>query len=953
MLRVKIVVICFLAFGFQAAFGQTGKVSGKVIDANTGEELIGASVYLKSKPTIGVTTDLDGRFLIENAPVGKDTLVVSYISYLEYKQAITITAGKTLEIAVALSDNIKELGDVIIQAERNQGTMNSLYIEQKKSAFSGNGITADAIKKTPDNNSGDALKRVSGATIQGGKFAIIRGLNERYNLAMINGSPLPSTEPEKRAFSLDLVPANMLEQLVVVKSATPEYPGDWSGGVILIKTKEVPEDPFFNISVGGGYNSLTTFKPYMMTEKMKGDWIGMGNKTRALPNDFPTTDQIFHFKNTDKGQLATSAKLLPNNFGFNKVSALPNGKLNLSGGRNFKIGKNDRLGVVFSGIYSNSRSYRPVDRNWWTTDGIRALGYHDSTYSNDVRLGGLLNLTYKIGQKSKISFKNIYNHNAQDLFTLRHGKRDAEGNYLQSYSYQYTYNRVLYSQVSGEHVFRVPDGKKEKRPKIDFASSTLSWQAGYGTTERDMPDYRNIEYVRQDSASPFRLKIIPQNGSEDVSRLFLRLQEDTKGASFKWETPYEFSPMWKGTIKVGFNHQFRNRYFHGRFISYSRPSVRFDYNILQLPVDQVFSESSFFYSKTGQNGLLVDEITRPYHSYFAQSNLNAGFIQLETRYGLKHRLIYGARYESYRQVLQSKDQKGNDVRIDTTWNNLLPSFNYIYEASEKTQFRASYFRSVSRPDFRELAPFAFIDFQTFSILKGNPNLQVTTVDNAEIRYDIYAKPGEVYSFSLFYKRFKNPIELLLDNSITIGAIGRTYTNLPYANSYGFEFDFRKSLDFIDSMTGTKGFGQFTLNGNFSYIKSVIDLQGNPNTFNPKRPMQGQSPYILNFGVQWESKNSKWMASGMVNRYGERIYNVGTSTLPDIYEKARTVIDMQISRKLAKDRLELKASIQDLLAQKLIFFFDYDSNKKYNAEKDWIVYQYKMPRTVGFSVSYKF
>lgn len=957
MLKRKFILVLALLSVALTVQAQTGSISGKVIDAKTGEEITGATVYLKGKMHLGTMSDFEGRFLMENIPYGSDTLVVSVMSMANFIKPVTINSTTTLVIDVALVESITEIETVVFTGKVKPKTIASVYLEQKKLAYSINGIAGDAFKEIPVSNSGEALKLVSGATIQGGKFAIIRGLNERYNLAMINSSPLPSTEPEKRAFSLDLFPSNMLDQLLIVKSGSPEFPGDWAGGIILLRTKDVPEDSFFTIGMSSSINSLTTFKPFQQTEKLEYDWIGMGNKARELPDGFPSTQDIFTAKNTNRAQLADYAKMLPNRYAFSETSALPNASVNVSGGKSYKLGKSDknRLGVIFSALYGNSRAFKPAERYWWTTNGMRALRYTDSTYESDTRLGAMLNFTFKLGKKSTFSLKNTYNHNGEDQFTKRSGARDAEGTFLRSFSYQYTYNRMFYTQLSGEHVFSPSTEKKKDRPVFDFASSTLNWEASYGNTLRNMPDYRNVEYQSQDPAEePFRLKLLPQNGSEDVSRLFTSLNEDIKGLSIKLETPYEFNPMWSGSIKAGYVHQFKNRYFNGRFLSYSRPSTGFKFDLLQLPVGVLFDPSSFFYNGSGgPNGILMDEITRPYHSYFAQASLNAGFVQIETKYGLKHRLIYGARMESYHQVLESKGQNGEDIRIDTIWKNVLPSVNYVYELNDKTNIRASYFRSLSRPDFRELAPFSFLDFQTFSILKGNPDLKLTTIDNAEIRYEVYPKPSEVYSISVFYKRFENPIELLLDNSITLGAIGRLYANLPLANSFGIELDFRKKLSFIDSMTHASFFSQLTVYGNLTYIKSTIDLQGQTNTFNAKRPMQGQSPYIVNIGLQWDSKNDKWTASALVNRYGERIYNVGTATLPDIYEKARTVVDMQLSRKLAKDRLEVKISLQDLLAQDLLYFFDYDSNKKYGVTEDRVVYQYKMPRTIGFGASYKF
>ncbi|MHB1277380.1 MAG: carboxypeptidase-like regulatory domain-containing protein, partial [Bacteroidia bacterium] len=629
MLKLKFMLVLVLLSAVLTVHAQTGKISGKVVDAATGEEITGAAVYLKGKMHLGTMTDFEGRFLIENIPFGSDTLVVSVLSMANFILPVDINSTTTLVIDVSLVESITEIETVVFKAKVDQKKMVGLYLEQKKLSYSINGLTSDAMKQIPLSNSGEALKLVSGATLQGGKFAIIRGLNERYNLAMINNSPLPSTEPEKRAFSLDLFPANMLDQLLIVKSATPEFPGDWAGGIILIRTKDVPDSPFFSVGMGTSYNSLTTFKPFQQTEKLKYDWLGLGSKARELPNGFPATQDIFAAKNTNRALLADYAKMLPNHYAFSETNALPNASLNVSGGRNYKIGKENKLGVIFSTLYGNSRSFKPAERFWWTTNRMRALHYTDSTYESDTRLGAMLNFTFKLGKNATFSLKNTYNHNGEDQFTKRSGARDAEGTFLQSFSYLYTYNRMFYTQLSGEHVFSNTTEKKKDRPVFDFASSTLNWEASYGNTLRNMPDYRNVEYQSQDPAEePFRLKLLPQNGSEDVSRLFTHLNEDIKGLSLKLETPYEFNPMWSGSVKVGYNHQFKNRYFSGRFLSYSRPSTGFKFDLLQLPVGELFDASSFYYNgSSGPNGILMDEITRPYHSYFAQASLNAGFIQ--------------------------------------------------------------------------------------------------------------------------------------------------------------------------------------------------------------------------------------------------------------------------------------------------------------------------------------
>lgn len=942
-MKIKLLsLICASLFiGFTIpAIAQTGKISGKVIDAKDGYEVIGASVILKGT-TIGTTTDIEGRFLIDNIKEGNYILVFSYISYQSKEVPVTVTAGKTAVINTSLSENVAELGEVVISAEMRRESVNSRLVEQKNAKVIGNGISAEELKIAPVSNSGDALKKVSGATIQGGKFAVIRGLNERYNTAMINGAILPSTEPEKKAFAFDLFPANMIDNLTIIKSATPDLPGDFAGGLIQIITRDVPDDRFINLSLSTAYNSLTTGKDYLYYQGGKLDWLGVDDGTRALPDNFPSSSEVLEIKNDanisraerDRKIIALGRSIQEktNNYETLNRTASPYSSIQFSAGNSIKIKGNNkkRLGVIGSGYYSNKLTFQEIDRAWFGANGDPYFEYTDSLFEQNITLGGLLNFSLKLGDKLKINFKNSFNQTTENSHTLREGLNFAEGTSRQAAAYFFVTNRLALSQLSAEHY-------------LSSSKIKINWDVSYGRTSRDMPDYKNIEYREGELG-------IAGSANENTAKLYSLLDETILGAGYNVQVPYKFLKN-VSYLKFGGMHTIKDREFSARLMGFtSVSSSLFNNSLRTLPREVVFNPENF---SDDRRGFTIDDITNPSHRYEANSSLHAFFVMTEQKLTNRLKAIYGVRYESYLQELVSANRNDEAVNISTPFNNILPSLNLIYEVNAKSNFRLSASQTVSRPELRELAPFSFFDFNTFSSLEGNPNLKITQIQNYELRYEFYPGSGEVMSLSIFDKRFTNPVELILAADLTLGVIRRSFTNLPSANALGIEFDFRKKLTFLGS-----AFEHVVLFGNAALIGSTIDLKGDTviesNTFNIDRPMQGQSPYILNFGLSYEIPKINSYVSLSYNRFGERIYNVGTKNVPDIYEKARNVIDFQISKKFIQNKLEVQASVSDILANDLIFFADFTKSKKYDEEKDGVIFKYKMPRIVGFKASYKF
>ena len=920
-MKVKIGLFLGLClFQLQMLSAATGKIAGTVVDSKTGEALLGVAVQIEGT-NIGAATDFEGKFLINQAPEGTHVLVFSYVSYQKKKVTnIKVKANEITAIQISLEESAQGLNEVVITGELRKETHNALLIQQRNATAIGNGVSADMIKQTPDKNTGEAMKRISGTTIQQGKFAIIRGLNDRYNAAMINGSPLPSTEPERRAFSFDLIPSNMLDQIVVVKTATPDLPGDFAGGVIRITTKEAPIKPFFNVQISSEVNSITTGRDFRQNQGSPTDKFGFDNGVRSLPDAFPTTTDLRTGSNLQQiNKEIEAGKLINNNYAILNQTAMPNFGLQISGGKNYKVSKKSELGVVFSTSYSQSRSFQEVRRSWADFAKNTQFNYIDSLYEESAKIGGLLNVSYKFGS-NRISFKNTVNVNSEDQTTLRVGPSQAEGIYKKGYSYVFTQNRMLLNQLNGEHSF---NSNKLK----------LNWELSRAGINRNMPDYKNVEY-RGDNPDNVALGV-GFTANENAARLFTNLDERLYSAATSISLPVDRHS--KHNLKMGVFYQYKERDFDGRMLGFAKARTSgFDESLRSLPIDKVFS-----YDNMSLTGFRLNDITSPYHKYQASSNVKAGYFMMESKIGARLKAIYGMRYESYNQTMVSATRNNEAVNVNTTFNDFLPSLNLVYALNSTSNLRFSASKTVSRPELRELAPFSFYDFSTASSSEGNPNLQRAVIQNYDLRYEIYPGLGQVFSVSLFYKNFENPIEQVLANDISLGVIRRLFVNLPEAKSLGIEFDYY--YNFTKSLIGY---------GNFSYISSTINAGDNPNRWNENRPMQGQSPYIINVGMLYKVEKIDLTFSGLFNMYGDRIYNVGNTSFPDIYEAARPLLDFQVSKSFLNKRMMAKFSVTDILARDLIFFMDFAKKSKYTADTDFVVFQHQMPRVFSMSLSYR-
>jgi len=979
----KIFSICLLFVLVQITNAQSGRISGTILDAKTGETLPGAVILIEGT-TRGASADFDGKFSINNVPVGNVNLVVSYISYSTKKiSGVTVTAGDPVDVNVKLEPSASnDLNEVEIVVTLSKENNTALVLQQKNNSSVSDGISAETIRRTPDKNTSDVLKRVSGASIQDNKFAIVRGLNERYNAAYLNGAPLPSTESDRKAFSFDLFPSNMLDNLVITKTARPDLPGEFAGGIIEINTKNIPEKNFVNVSVGSGYHGLATGNERLYYNGGKRDWLGLDDGTRALSSNVPS---YLDFPNDVNVQGALAKQVPASDWGIYKNTFLPNANFQASAGWNYKKKERDFIGILGSLSYNNNNSFFSTERLSYLggspNDKLDPLildkEYLDKTYQTQKLIGGLLNASCKINDNNSISFKNLYSIATDDRVIERTGTTTPlEKNRLlvRSTALWFTQNNALTSQLIGDHY-------------IPAAKIKINWNANYAKVKRIIPNLRRHTYTRLS----FLENKAPAGDPEffDPNDTIWKAEVSTSGSS---SNDYSGVMMWSSldesiyngkldvsqnykvnkdlTIdgKIGGFYQLRERDFDFRQLIYSQyggfgGTTTFSTPLVYLPENQIFTAQNMGVitpstaSSNQVGGFKLVEATLPQSGYKAGSNLTAGYLMADIKYHSFLRLVTGVRVESYRQKLEYFDNlyliNEKIIKQDTLVTDILPSANLIVSPTDKINLRGSYSKTVNRPEFRELAPFLFYDFNTQFSLNGDPYLKRSVIDNYDLRFEWYPGAGQLISVSGFYKKFINPIELSKAQNPT----ALIYKNVPTAFCQGIELEYRLTIGKFHN-NDSSAFGRFldnmTLFTNLALIQSKIDRTNTESTYD--RPMQGQSPYLFNGGFSYIDNKYNFSFSAMYNRVGQRIYIVGNDQFEEVWEKPRNLVDFQVTKSLLNNKLDLRFNVKDLLAnnQPLQYVQNFDNKRlKSNSNNTAPFWTQRMAITLSFQAVYKF
>jgi TonB-dependent receptor len=929
-------------------FAQQGSVSGQVKDSKTAETLPGANILIEGSST-GAITDFDGKFVLESLNAGNYDIRVSFISYdpILFK-GVRVEPGKNTILDVLLVEATTKIGEVTIVAVRRSDTEMSVLNAIRTNPLVANGISAKQISMSQDKDASEAIRRVPGVSIVDNRFVVVRGLSQRYNNVWLNSASTPSSESDSKAFSFDIIPASMVDNLILYKSASPELPADFTGGFVNIRTKNMPEKNLYTLSAQMAFNTQSTFAAYQSGPGGESDWIGITNGSRSLPSYFPG-----NLQNASGNDQIMLTKALNNSWNPLRGTSLPDGKLGFTMSHRIKLGKTS-IGEITSVNYSNSRNFiRTINRSFSVYDFVldrsgMDFDFIDSTYTHTVNLGILNNWSWYLGNGNKIEFRNLFSSQGESTDLFRNGTEYYSNTIIRSFEYAYK-SRLTYSgQLSGTHALKAPD-------------SQVDWVIGYAKALRSDPDVRRIKQVLNDNVTDagygrYFLELPTNPLSSNAGRLFTGTSENILSGAVNYTRKLSLGSF-KPQLKAGIFIEEKQRSFAARKLGYIFSNNRQkDPSIQYLPIEELFSDT-YINSTTG---IKLAEETSKSDSYTAANSQAAGFISANIPITTRISLFTGVRLERNRQVLSSYNRFQQPVMVDIDTVNLFPSANLTYNLNDKNLIRLAFGKSINRPEFREIAPFPFYDFRSNAVFSGNPDLKNAHILNFDARYELYPDNNELISFGVFYKRFSDPIEIKYVE--TGSGLEYSYQNAMAATNYGFEAEIRKSL-------GENGWLQNTMivfNG--AWIRSRVEFESG--SVEQDRPLAGQSPYVVNFGLFYSDPGASALnISLMYNVIGERIYIVGQPKtkpweyIPNIYEMPRHLVDLMVSRRLGK-HLEFKLGIKDLLNQPVVFKQSVDTDVDLSAyepgtggtvhfSRDQVYRQFRPGSTFSIGLQYIF
>lgn len=928
--RINLIFSCFLTlilFSANIVFAQSGKISGKVTDKSTGETLIGLTVGIEGT-TKGAVTDVDGKYTLQGLIPGKYNLSFRYLGYQAKSiTGIEVKANSVTNLNVVMEESkTQTLKEVVVSSTYKRETIGTLYAQQKNSASISDGISSDVIKKSPDRNTSDVLKRVSGANVQDNKFVVIRGLSDRYNTALLDNAELPSTEPNRKAFSFDIVPSSLVDNLVINKTATPDLPGNFTGGAIQIMTKDVPDQDFVSVAIGAGYNSISTFKDFKSGPRSGINYLGYDNGDRKLSSNFPSTTAI-RLGSLSDAENKAAINTLANDWNIYSKKSLPTQNYQLSLGKVKHLENGGKLGAIVALTYRNAQTITPD-----LLRDFHQYKFTDNQYKFSTNLGVLANLAYSKGN-NKITFKNIYNKVYDDLFLEREGSDGTRSSAIKYYAFDLLQKTLFKSTLEGNH-------------KVSDKNDKINWSLSFDNVGNDQPDQRKVEYARDinNANIPYSANVTASGKSN--TRLFSKMNENGYSGAVNYSLPLTmFSKI--ATFKTGLNSQYRDRSFDVRFIGLVLNNDAEANEIRQRPLNTLFGEDLINAGK-----YRLDEIQSDGDKYTANTLNNSAYAMLDNKLNDKLRVVWGVRVEQFNVNLITSSELIKPVKQN--YLDVLPSANFTYSLTDRANLRASYSRTLARPELREMAPFQYYDYEMVAIQQGNTNLKRALIHNMDLRYEFYPSAGQIVSASVFYKNFSNAIESSIYDVNSTPII--SYFNSEKANTYGIELETRKSLDFINS---SDFFKNTTAYVNLALIKSKVQNPNDSQLIDKERPMVGQAPYVINAGLQHTLLNEKIGLNILYNRVGRKIYKVGGSNFPSVWENPRDVLDFQASYKVSK-KAELKLNLGDILNQRNVLYFDKDNSKTYNPianselkTNDETISRYKTGSNYSLSFSYSF
>lgn len=855
---------------------QTGTIVGHVLDASTARALSGAQVFVNDG-VAGALSDLDGRFVIARVPVGLVSVTAQMIGYgTKTVTEVSVRAGQVVPLDITLTESAVELDEIVITATRERGSQAFLLDERRTSDALIEGLGAAEISARPASDAADVAQRITGVTVSEGKYVFVRGLGERYSQTSLNGSSLPSPEPEREVVPLDLFPSGFLESLQTQKSYTPDLPADFSGGSVQIQTKDFPNEFTVTAGVGTSVNTNSQFRDgFIAYPNGAMNFLGFDTGGRNEPESVLTVMGPVTSGNRlpadDESRLLIAEELKASNQSFRPdVGATPlNRSFNLGIGGRSGVFSDGEVGYFVAGQYSDNYTLQPleIERKWRVSafdpavaaeDRQPNVDYSFTRGTRNISWGTIGNLTFKPTPSQKISLKTTVNVNSDDEGRMYTGdNREDIGGLVRAERSRFVSRVMLWGQLSGEHEV--------------FADSRLEWRATMARAQRDEPMLRESLYIADTPADPYTL--FPDAGSG--AYFWSDLVDDDLSASADWTLPFELFSN-SASLKVGSMVRRRTRDFASRRLVWDFLENTID----DLDASLASAELTSAARRPGQFSL--SDIVEPGNLYDATDDRVAGYAMLDISPSRRLQAILGARFETYELGLNSR----GDVLQGVNRADIAPSLNLIFSVSDAVKVRAAASRTLDRPEFRELAPFQFTEAASLRQLFGNPDLTPAEIVSTDLRVDWFPAPGEIFSLGGFFKSLDEPIEQVF---VAAASTAYSFQNADEAVILGVEADAQFGLGRV-----SPALELFSASANYSWIHSDVTVRSG-SIFEPTnltRPLEGQAGYVVNAGLNWN--NLAGVEAGVFfNRFGARLTAAGGSGVPDLYEQPRNSLDASL------------------------------------------------------------
>lgn len=946
----KLFVYSFLlVLALQALAQKPGGINVLVFDGELGEPLIGATVVITGT-TNGSVTDLDGKARITGLAPGNYSVSISFIGYqTKTIENVEVKDGEVTSMDLSLHSGDISLEAVVVTAEAEKKTESAMLTLQKKSAKLFDAISADQFSRNGDRDAASAVQRVVGVTIQSGKYVYVRGLGDRYSKSMLNGADIPGLDPNSNSVQMDLFPSNLIDNITVYKTLSPDLPGDFSGGLVNITTKEFPEKLTVQATTNFGYNTKTTLKnDFLSYNHGNSNWLAKDDGTRALPSlikgygydqqNFPQPylssaddiNNVIHSYN--QHQFVPTTKTAP----LNQFSAISFGNLLHAG----KIPIGVVGGITYNRKFQNYNDghivrYQPITSTSESLNSNRRVDMVDHRSVDNTTIGTMLNLSAKLHPNHKLSLNMMHNAAGTDEARFQQGgTAEIAGYYTpnnisNSSTIHYTQRQLTNVQIKGEHVI----------PSLNGLS--FNWFSAGTHTLGSEPDIRFLNLVSTIDQEGDTTWL--QTNRSAPGRYYRTLEDNYLDNRINFTLPLNIANR-DVKLKFGGAYTTKNRTYHERRYEYFMAKSLTDH--FNGDATSIFNNDSMqyvgnnvpqYYNSYIRNGSL------PTNNYKAQQNVSAAYVMFETSMFQHLKVNAGARYEGTNMSVHTIN---NSVKGNLKVGDLLPMLNMTYNYQENANLRFVFAKSLARPTFREFAPLVTFAFFNDPLQAGNANLKRTDIYNFDFRWEMFPRAGEYVAVSTFYKDFRNPIVNTL-NPVAGGEnnLEFQYDNVSRGVSYGIELDYRKSLGFI-----ADALENFRLSLNGSYIFSRVNYASDElaliRVWNPSSPsyrrMINQAPYTINANLVYQNDKTGWNSSMIFNVSGPSIQMLQLQ-LPYIQQKPMPSLQFTL-QKAINDSWSVRLRARNLLNA---------VNEKYmeNQGTKYVYNSFKTGQSFSFTVTY--